>query len=72
MHMDADHLELMNTLLQTAETQPAGKCARIYRGLAKLVSDPKQAGELNSIANAFCQLEARCHAFKVSFNQKQP
>lgn len=72
MHMDADYREMMNALLDTPNTLPAARCARIFRGLAGVTADPTDRSELNDLARRFSELDDHCRAFKFRFNQKNP
>ncbi len=68
--MDADFLELIMTALRASASLSFDRRARVYRAMARMVTDEAIAKELRSLADSFLALEGRCRALELSFIQK--
>lgn len=67
--MDADHAELMNTVLTSAETL-TDRRARVYRALARTLATPAHVKELDALADSLLDIGRRSLALKSNILHK--
>lgn len=70
--MTREVVQLIKFVLDAAVDQPVRKRMQLYRGLAEIIGEEKEARALLKLANDLEQSEALCREFAFSFSQKNP
>ncbi len=69
--MANNRVALIRFVLARADDAPVSQRIPVYRGLADICGDEKEAKELSAIAADLESTQSRCRQFAFEFNQKE-